>query len=85
LIGKPFIKGSQYTNCSVVPSVGSIVTVTVKPGVKLRKNKPSSAKFNYKEEALAVLKPQEKLKILKVEFITSNNTPLAKKSLGKSP
>ena len=83
LIGKPFIKGSQYTNSSVVPSVGSIVTVTVKPGVRLRKNKPSSAKFNYKEEALAVLKPQEKLKILKVEFITSNNTPLAKKVWAK--
>jgi outer membrane lipoprotein SlyB len=83
LIGKPFIKGSQYTNSSVVPSVGSIVTVTVKPGVRLRKNKPSSAKFNYKEEALAVLKPREKVKILKVEFITSNNTPLAKKVWAK--
>ena len=83
LIGKPLIKGSQYTNSSVVPSVGSIVTVTVKPGVRLRKNKPSSANFNYKEEALAVLKPQEKLKILKVEFITSNNTPLAKKVWAK--
>lgn len=83
LIGKPLIKGSQYTNSSVVPSVGSIVTVTVKPGVRLRKNKPSSAKFNYKEEALTVVKPQEKVKILKVEFITSNSTPLSKKVWAK--
>jgi hypothetical protein len=58
LIGKPLIKGSQYTNSAVVPSVESIVTVTVKPGVRLRKNKPNAAKFSYKEEALAVLKPQ---------------------------
>jgi hypothetical protein len=83
LIGKPLIKGSQFTNSPVVPSVGSIVTVTVKPAVRLRKNKPNAAKFNYKEEALAVLKPQEKLKILKVEFITDNNTPLAKKVWAK--
>ncbi len=83
LIGKPFIKGSQYTNSPVVPSLGSIVTVTVKPGVRLRKNKPNAANFNYKEEALAVLKPQEKLKILKVEFLTSNSTPLAKKVWAK--
>jgi vacuolar-type H+-ATPase subunit E/Vma4 len=83
LIGKPLIKGSQFTNSPVVPSVGSIVTVTVKPGIRLRKNKPSSANFNYKEEALAVLKPQEKLKILQVESLTSNNTPLAKKVWAK--
>ncbi|MBD0261746.1 MAG: hypothetical protein ICV78_03180 [Tolypothrix sp. Co-bin9] len=83
LIGKPLIKGSQYTNYPVVPSVGSIVTVTVKPGVRLRKNKPNAAKFNYKEKPLAVLKPQEKLKILKVEFLTSNSTPLAKKVWAK--
>jgi hypothetical protein len=82
LIGKPLIKGSQYTNSPVVPSVGSIVTVTVKPGLRLRKNKPA-AKFNYKEEPLAVLKPQQKLKVLKVEFITSNSTPLAKKVWAK--
>ncbi|MBW4446942.1 MAG: hypothetical protein KME38_08700 [Spirirestis rafaelensis WJT71-NPBG6] len=83
LIGKPLIKNSQYTNSPVVPSVGSIVTVTVKPGLKLRKNKPNAAKFNYKEKPLAVLKPQEKLKVLKVEFITSNSTPLAKKVWAK--
>jgi hypothetical protein len=83
LIGKPLIKNSQYTNSPVVPSVGSIVTVTVKPGLRLRKNKPNAAKFNYKEKPLAVLKPQEKLKVLKVEFISSNSTPLAKKVWAK--
>ncbi|MGI2907520.1 hypothetical protein [Tolypothrix sp. VBCCA 56010] len=82
LIGKRFIKGSQYTNSSVVPSVGSIVTVTVKPSLRLRKNKPDAANFNYKEE-VAVLKPTEKVKIIKVESLTSNNTPLAKKVWAK--
>lgn len=82
LIGKPLIKGSQYTNSPVVPSVGSIVTVTVKPGVRLRKNKPSSANFNYKEE-VAVLKPREKVKIIKVESSTDNNTLVAKKVWAK--
>ncbi|MBW4569823.1 MAG: hypothetical protein KME31_17880 [Tolypothrix carrinoi HA7290-LM1] len=81
LIGKRFIKGSQYTNSSVVPSVGSIVTVTVKPGVRLRKNRPNAANFNYKE--VAVLKPREKVKIIKVESLTSNSTPLAKKVWAK--
>jgi gas vesicle protein len=74
LSGKPLIKGSQSINSSVVPSVGSIVTVRVTPGVTLRKNKPQAPNFNAKEQkALAVIKHREKLKILKIESITPSN------------
>ncbi|WP_017314677.1 YtxH domain-containing protein [Mastigocladopsis repens] len=75
LLGKPLIKSSQSTDSSIVPSVGSIVTVTVKPGVTLRDNKPQAPRFSHqKQKALAILKPQEKLKILKVEFVTDPST-----------
>jgi gas vesicle protein len=75
LAGKSLINGSQSINSSVVPSVGSIVTVTVKPGVTLRKNKPQKPNFNpQQQKALAVIKDREKLKIIKVESITASNT-----------
>jgi hypothetical protein len=71
---KSLIKSSQLTNSPVVPSVGSIVTVTVRPGLTLRKNRPQKPKFNYKEQkALAIVKPGEKLKILKVESVTPSD------------
>ncbi|WP_414583622.1 hypothetical protein [Scytonema sp. PCC 10023] len=70
LVGKPLIKNSQSTDSPVVPSVGSVVTVNVEPGVTLRNNTPQAPNFSPQEQkALAVLKPQEKLKILKVELI----------------
>lgn len=72
LVGKPLIKNSQSTDSPIVPSVGSIVTVNLEPGVTLRDNKPQAPNFSPQEQkALAVLKPQEKLKILKVELIKS--------------
>jgi hypothetical protein len=75
LVGKPLIKGSQFIDSSVVPSVGSIVTVTVREGVTLRKNRPQKPNFNPKEQrTLAIIKPREKLKILKVESVTPSNT-----------
>jgi gas vesicle protein len=75
LVERSLIKGSESTNLRVVPSVGSIVTVTVRPGLSLRKNRPQEPKFNHKEQkALAILKPREKLKILKVEFFTPSQT-----------
>ena len=75
LSGKSLIEGSQSTNSSVVPSIGSIVTVTASPGVTLRKNRPQEPNVNYKEQkALAILKPSDKLKILKVESVTPPNT-----------
>ena len=84
LVGKPLIKGSQSTDSLVVPAVGSMVTVSVKPGVTLRNNKPEVPNFNYKEEkALAILKPREKLKILQVQFVSSNTTLPTKKVWAK--
>ena len=75
LAGKSLMKGSQFIDSPVVPSVGSIVSVTVSPGVTLRKNRPQKPKFNPKEQkALATIKPREKLKILKVESVTPSNT-----------
>ena len=75
LAGRSLINGSQSINSSVVPSVGSIVTVAVKPGVTLRKNKPQKPNFNpQQQKALAVIKDREKLKIIKVESITASNT-----------
>lgn len=67
---KSLVEGSQSTDSPVVPIVGSIVTVTVKPGVTLRKNRPQEPNFNYQEQnALTILNPKEKLKILKVELV----------------
>lgn len=75
LAGKPLIKNSQSTDSIVVPSVGSVVTVNVEPGVMLRENRPQAPKFSSQEQkALAVLKPQEKLKILQLELIKSSST-----------
>ena len=75
LVEKTLIKGSQTTNSPVVPSVGSIVTVTTGAGVTLRKNKPQKPNFNYKEQkSLALIKSREKLKILQVEYVTPSNT-----------
>lgn len=75
LVGKPLTKNSRSTNSPVVPSVGSIVTVNVQPGVTLRNNRPQAPNFSpQKQKALAVVKPQEKLKILKVELIKSPTT-----------
>ena len=75
LPGKPLIKGSEYINSGVVPSIGSVVTVSVRPGVMMRKNRPQAPNFNPKEQkALAIIKPREKLKILKVEAITPSTT-----------
>src|SRR5919202_316275 len=75
LAGKSLMKGSQFIDSPVVPSVGSIVSVTVSPGVTLRKNRPQKPKFNPKEQkALATIKPREKLKILKGESVTPANT-----------
>jgi hypothetical protein len=74
-VRKSLIKGSQSIDSPVVPSVGSIVTITAKTGVMLRKNRPQKPKFNPKEQkALGSLKPREKIKILKVESITPFNT-----------
>jgi hypothetical protein len=74
LVGKPLIKGSQSINSPIVPSVGSIVTVTVKPGVTLRNNRPQKPNFNPREQkALGIIKQTEKLKVLKVESITPAN------------
>ncbi len=84
MVGKPLIKGSQSTDSLVVPSVGSMVTVNVRPGVTLRNNKPEVPNSNHKQEkALAILKPREKLKILKVEFVSSNTTLSTKKVWAK--
>ena len=70
---KSLTKASQSTSSSIVPSVGSIVTVTAKRGVILRKNRPQKPNFNYqKQKALTTLKAGEKLKILKVESLTPN-------------
>lgn len=70
---KSLTKASQTTSSSLVPSVGSIVTVTAKQGVRLRKNFPQEPNFNYQEQkAIATLKAGEKLKILKVESLTPN-------------
>jgi gas vesicle protein len=75
LFGKPLIEGSQSTDSPVIPSVGSVVTVTAKPGVTLRKNRPQPPSFSYQEQAfLAVVKPNQKLKIINLEFITPNST-----------
>jgi len=72
---KSLTKASQSTSSSIVPSVGSIVTVTAKRGVTLRKNRPQKPNFNYQEQKpLATLKAGEKLKILKVEFLRSNTS-----------
>lgn len=72
---KSLTKASQSTSSSIVPSVGSIVTVTAKQGVTLRKNRPQKPNFNYQEQkALATLKAGEKLKILKVESFTLNTS-----------
>jgi hypothetical protein len=74
-VGKPVIKNSQSTDSPIVPSVGSIVTINVEPGVTLRNNRPQGPNFSPQEQkALAVLKPQEKLKILKVELIKPPTT-----------
>src|SRR5919202_4382137 len=48
--GKPLIKGAQLIDSPIVPSVGSIVSVSVRPGVALRKNKPQEPDFNYKKQ-----------------------------------
>jgi hypothetical protein len=41
----------------------------------MRKNRPQAPNFNPKEQkALAIIKPREKLKILKVEAITPSTT-----------
>lgn len=75
LVGKPLIKSSKSTNSVIVPSVGSIVAVTVQPGVTLRDNKPQPPNFSHQEQkAIAILKPQEKLRILKVELIKLPST-----------
>jgi hypothetical protein len=75
IVGKSIVKGSRSINSAVVPSVGAIVTVSVRPGVTLRKNRPQAPNFNPKEQkALAVIKSTEKLKILKVESMTASNT-----------
>ncbi|NEQ26895.1 MAG: hypothetical protein F6K28_49310, partial [Microcoleus sp. SIO2G3] len=75
LAGKPLIENSQSTDSPVVPSVGSIVTVNVEPGVTLRDNRPQAPNFSPQEQkALAVLNPQEKVKILKVELIKPPTT-----------
>jgi gas vesicle protein len=84
LVGKPFIKSSQSTNSPIVPSVGSLVLVNVQPGVTLRENKPQAPNFNHQEQkALAILKPQEKLKILQLELIKSSNSKSATKVWAK--
>ncbi|MBE9212281.1 hypothetical protein IQ247_06085 [Plectonema cf. radiosum LEGE 06105] len=73
--GKSLVKGSQSTDSPIVPSVGTIVTVNVEPGLTLRENVPQKPNFSYQEQkVLDVLQPPEKLKILKVEFITSSRT-----------
>ncbi|QDL10433.1 hypothetical protein DP113_23215 [Brasilonema octagenarum UFV-E1] len=75
LVGKTLIKSSQPTNSPIIPSVGSIVAVAVEPGITLRDNKPQPPNFSHQQQkALAILKPQEKLKILKVEFVKSSST-----------
>jgi hypothetical protein len=75
LVGKSLIKGSGSINSTVIPSVGAIVNVSARPGVTLRKNRPQAPNFNAREQkALAIIKPTEKLKILKVESITPPNT-----------
>jgi SpoU rRNA methylase family enzyme len=74
-VGKPLSKDLQSTDSRVVPAAGAIVTVTVKPGVTLRQNRPQLPNFNYQEQkAISILKPQQKLKVLKVEFIPNPNT-----------
>ncbi|MUG99258.1 hypothetical protein F7734_45995 [Scytonema sp. UIC 10036] len=74
-VGKPLSEDLQSTDSRVVPSAGAIVTVTVKPGVTLRGNRPHLPHFSYQEQkALAVLKPKEKLKVLKVEFVPNPST-----------
>ncbi|MBD2775004.1 hypothetical protein [Iningainema tapete] len=71
--GNPLIEGSQSTNSPVVPSVGAIVTVTATPGLTLRANRPKEPNYNYQEQkALAVIKQNEKLKIIKIEFVKPN-------------
>jgi hypothetical protein len=76
LAGKSFVKNSQSINSSIVPAVNSIATVNIKSGVSLRKNRPQKPNLNYqqKEKALAIVKPREKLKILKVEAVTNSQT-----------
>ncbi|NJM71179.1 MAG: YtxH domain-containing protein [Scytonema sp. RU_4_4] len=75
LIGKSLTKSSQSTDSPIVPSVGSIVAVTVEPGVTLRDNRPQALNFSHQEQkVVAILKPQEKLKILKLEFLKSSST-----------
>ncbi|NMG11234.1 apolipoprotein A1/A4/E family protein [Brasilonema sp. UFV-L1] len=72
LVGKTLIKSSESSDSPIVPSVGSIVAVAVEPGITLRDNRPQPPNFSHQEQkALAILKPQEKLKILKLEFIKS--------------
>ncbi|MBF2018450.1 MAG: hypothetical protein IGS23_25285 [Rivularia sp. T60_A2020_040] len=69
---KSLVKGSQSTDSPIVPSVGTIVTVNVEPGLILRENVPQKPNFSYKEQkVLDVVYPTEKLKILDVELIAS--------------
>ncbi|KAB8335494.1 hypothetical protein SD80_004070 [Scytonema tolypothrichoides VB-61278] len=75
LVGKTLIKSSESTDSRIIPSVGSIVAVAVEPGVTLRENRPQPPNFSSQQQkALAILKPQEKLKILKVEFVNPSST-----------
>ncbi|NMF63099.1 hypothetical protein [Brasilonema octagenarum] len=75
LVGKTLIKSSLSTDSPIVPSVGSIVAVAVEPGITLRDNRAQPPNFSHQQQkALAILKPQEKLKILKVEFVKSSST-----------
>ncbi|NMG21859.1 YtxH domain-containing protein [Brasilonema bromeliae] len=75
LVGKTLIKSSESTDSRIIPSVGSIVAVAVEPGIKLRDNRPQPPNFSpQQQKALAILKPQEKLKILKVEFVNPSST-----------
>ena len=72
LMKNSLIEGSKSTDSPVVPSVGAVVTITAKPGVTLRKSRPQEPNYSYQEEkALAILKQNDKLKILKVESIKS--------------
>lgn len=73
--GNPLIKGLQSTDSPIIPSVGSIVTVTARPGVTLRSNRPVAPKFSHKQQkALAVLKRGEKLEILQLDFVPTPST-----------
>ncbi len=70
LMKNSLIEGPKSTDSPVVPSVGEVVTITAKPGVTLRKSRPQEPNYSYQEEkALAILKQNDKLKILKVESI----------------